>query len=213
MWLCLGSVGRDGISGLLGLRVRHGLKHTGLLERLVCLSRLHMVRVHMLETHARAVQGGMRDDLDGQLVLNDGRDAMLCSSSGHRVGASGAHSHGNNTDGPAHGHTREHVSLAGVVGRSEPVEVSLDDIALLARVVDGGRGQTDANGGDTGCQGQCEARNCGRGGRPRDESRVMLPFSLEFLLVHPLAFLVVFLEIERHLAGSHPHGVRLRTEW
>ncbi len=40
----------------------------------------------------------------------------------------------------------------------------------------------------------------------------MLPFSLEFLLVHPLAFLVVFLKIERHLVGSHPRGVRLWIE-
>ncbi len=164
--LSLGSVGWDGVPGLLRLRIRHGLEYTGLLERLVCLSRLHMVRVHVLETHARAVQGGMRDHLDGQLVLNDGRDAVLCSGSGHRVGTGGAHSHGNDTDGPAHSHAREHVSLAGVVGGSEPVEVFLDDVAFLARVVDSGRGQTDANGGDTGCQGEGEARNCGRGGCP-----------------------------------------------
>jgi hypothetical protein len=113
-----------------------------------------MVRIHVLETHTGTVQGGVRDDLDGRLVLDNGRDAGLSSSSCHGIGASGTHSQCNNTNGPADGHAREHVSLAGAVSSPEPVEVPLNDVALLAGIMDGGRCQTNANDGNTGCQGE-----------------------------------------------------------
>jgi hypothetical protein len=170
-----------------------------------------MVRVHVLEAHAGTVQGGVRDDFDGGLVLDNGCDSVVGSSSGYSVGTGGAHSQSDDADSPTHGHAREHVPLAGIMGSSEPVEVFLNDLALLARVVDGGRGQTNANDGDTSRQGKREARDSGRGGCPRDQTGIMLPFSLKFLLVHAIALLVVFLEIKRHLAGTSlsPRGRRI----
>ena len=195
-------IGLDGVAGFLGLRVGDSLEDAGLLKGLLCLSGFDVVGVHVLEPHASAVEGGVGDDLDGGLVLDNGGDAVLGASSCHGVGAHGAHAQGDDADGAADSDTREDVSLAGAVGGAEAVEMALDDVALLTGVVDGGGSQADANDGDAGSQGQGEARHGGRRGGARDEARVVLPLALELLLVHARAFLVIFLEIEGHLAGK-----------
>src|SRR5690606_18356639 len=124
------------------------LEHNYLLLCLACLSFFLMIRVYVLDTHGGTVQGGMRDGFDGCLVLNNGGDISLSSSSGYSVGTSGAHSQGNNAEGPAYSHAPDHISLTSVIGGSELVEVSLNDVALLACVVDRRRSQADANHGD-----------------------------------------------------------------
>ncbi len=208
-------VGLSGVAGLLGLRIGDSLKDAGLLEGLLCLAGFDVVGVHMLEPHASTVEGSVSDDLDGGLVLDNGGDAVLSTSSGHGVGAHTTHAKGNHADGAADGDAREDVSLAGVVSGAEAVEVPLDDVALLAGIVDGRGSQADANDGNTSGQGEGETRDGGRGGGTRDQSRVVLPLALELLLVHACAFLVVFLEIEGHLAGKSltPHGASVERGW
>ena len=196
------SVSRSCVASLHGLGVGNRLERAGGLERLVGFLLLQMVRVSVLDSEAGAVESGVRDDLDGQLVLDDGRDAMLCSLGGDGVCAQRSHAQRHHTDRPADRHAAEDVTFPRDVRHVELVEVLLDDVALLAGVVDGrGReGDSDARDAHRQREGQTgDARRCGGAG---DQARVVLPFPLQLLGREPVALLVVLLEVERHRGGT-----------
>jgi hypothetical protein len=53
------------------------LEHSGLLESFVGFLLLLVFGVQALHTHSCAIEGGMRNDLDGSLIFHNRRNAML----------------------------------------------------------------------------------------------------------------------------------------
>lgn len=189
-----------------GLGILDGLEDAGGLEGLEGVLLLEVARVGVLDAHADAVEGGVGDDLDGRVVLDDGRDAVLGAGRGDGVRPRRADAERHDADGAADGHAAQHVALAGDVRGAVPLEVPLDDVALLARVVDGRRRHGDADGRHPEREGDGEPGDGRRRRGPRDEPRVVLPLPLELFGSQAEALCVVGLEVERHLfRGGRPH--------
>lgn len=136
----------DRIPSLGSFGVLDGLEDAGFLEGLEGILLLEVIRVLVLNGHSRSVEGSMRRNLDGGFIGHDGLDPMLCSSSSNSVCAYGANSQCHDTNGTAYSHAPQDITLAGVMGRLVSVQVPLDDLSLLARVVDGGCGHGHADG-------------------------------------------------------------------
>ena len=144
------------VSRLGRLRILHSLERPRRGKRLVCLLLLLVARMQVLQTHPHPVHGRMHGHLYGRFVLRHGADAVLGAVGGDSVRARRADPERDHPYGAAEGHAAEDVALAGLVGGAVEVQVALDDLALAAGIVDGGRGHTDPDGGDAARQGERE---------------------------------------------------------
>lgn len=175
------AVGCRVVARFLCLGIGHGLKCPRGHERLVRVRLLLVTRVAVLDGETGSVQGGMGGHLDGQFAARTHCHSVFGRPGGDGVGTHGTHAEGDDADGAAEGHARNHVSLAGLVGGAMSLEVSLNDFALLAGIVNGGCCEADANDRHAHGDGEGETRD-GRGrGRARDQACVVLPFPLELV--------------------------------
>lgn len=142
----------------------------------------------------------MCNDLDGRLVLNDCRNAMLGAGCRNGVCAHRPHTQRHDANGSAEGHAPEDVALARVVRSTLFLQVFLDDLTLFAGVVNRWSCHPYAYQGHTHSEGDGDARHGRRCRGARDETGVVLPLALELAGVQTGAFCVVGLEVERHLA-------------
>lgn len=169
------------VARLLRLCIRHGLKCPRGHKGLVRVRLLLVTSVAVLDGEAGSVQGGVGGHLDGQFAARTHCHSVFGCAGGDGVGAHGAHAEGDDANGATEGHARYHVSLAGLVGGAVPLEVSLNDFALLAGIVNGGGCETDANDRHAHCEGEGETRDGRRSGRTGDQACVVLPFPLELV--------------------------------
>lgn len=159
------------------------------------------------------VQRSMRRDLDGHLILNDGRNAMLGAGCGDSIGTHAANAQCNDANGAAEGHTADNVPLACVVFGAVSLQMSLNDLAFLPGIVDGRGGHSDADEGYAGRQGEGQPGHGSRGGGAGDQAGVMLPFPLQLFRVHDGAFRVVGLVVERHLGWCSRDRDGVQDAW
>ena len=118
-----------------------------------------MASVAVLDGETSSVQGGMGGHLDGQFASSTHCHSVFGCACGDGVGPHGTHAEGDDANGAAESHARNHVSFAGLVGGAVPLEVSLNDFALLAGVVNGGGCETDANDRHAHSDGEGETRD------------------------------------------------------
>lgn len=87
----------------------------------------------MLDQHTRRRREGLDGDVDGRLAEHLAGLAALLDD---EVGAAAANVNEADAEGAREGNGGEDISLARVVRGPSLVEVRLDDLALLAGVVD-----------------------------------------------------------------------------
>lgn len=153
----------------------------------------------MFSRHSRSVQRRVGDDFDGSVVLHNGTYSMFRSGCSNSISAHRANAQRHHADGPAKRHASQHIALPSRMRRVVLVEVLLDDLTLLAGVVDRRCGHGHADGRHAQGEGDRNTRHCRRGGSAGDKARVVLPFPLELFRREAVALFIVGLEVERHL--------------
>lgn len=150
----------------------------------------------------------MRNDFDSSLIRNNCIDSMFGALLSYRIRTHRSDTKRHYADRSTNSGSTEHISLACDMTSVMSLQVSFDNLTLLPGIMDCGRGHGNAHGGDAEGQRQGEPRDRGASCGASDKARVMLPFSLKLFGGEGSTFLVVRLEVERHLGWfSTPLGL------
>ena len=133
------------VSRLSRFGILNGLENARLLERFERIFLLKMTRMLVLNGHSYAIHSRVRSNLDGCLVGDDGLDSVFCSRCSDMFGAQRTYAERYDANCSADRHASQNITFAGVVRCIQFVEMLLDNLALLARIVDCGRGHGDTN--------------------------------------------------------------------